>query len=74
MMWSSELGFWMSGLVLGATFFSSTYIINHITSVDGFCVLTSLENFYRKKEGLPAVGSFLPRFYRLCRRLVQWKK
>lgn len=69
-LWGSGLGFWISGLILGATFFSCTYIINHITHEDGFCCLTALENYYRKEEGLEEVGDFLPRFYSKCKEIV----
>jgi hypothetical protein len=76
LLWGSNLDFWTSGLLLGATFFSCTYIINHITHDDGFCCLTELENYYRAEENLPKVNKFLPRFYKKCRaviRYVRWK-
>lgn len=63
----SDLGLMETGLILGATFFSATYIINHITHESSFCCLTVLENYYRNKEGMPEVGDFLPRFYKYCK-------
>lgn len=62
-----SLGFWLKGLLLGITFYSAMYAINHVTNKDGFCVLTDLENFYRKQEGMPTVKEFTPRFYKQCR-------
>lgn len=73
-LWGSELGFWTSGLVLGATFFSCTYIINHVTNDGGFCCLTELENYYRIREGSKVVENFLPRFYKKCSQLLRFKK
>ena len=70
-LWGTQLGFWLSGLILGATFFSTTYIINHITHDSGFCVLTALENYYRRKEGMEEVGDFLPRFYIKCKNIFR---
>lgn len=63
----SSLGFWLKGLLLGITFYSAMYAINHVTNKDGFCVLTDLENYYRKQENLPLVKEFTPRFYKQCR-------
>ena len=70
-LWGSDLGFWLSGLILGATFFSCTYIINHITHDEGFCCLTSLENYYRIQEEMETVGDFLPRFYTKCKEIIK---
>lgn len=70
-LWGSDLGFWTSGLVLGATFFSCTYIINHITNEDGFCCLTALENHYRMQEKMEKVDNFLPRFYDKCKEIIK---
>ena len=61
------LSFWIKGLLLGMTFYSAMYALNHVTNKDGFCVLTNIENFYRKHEGLPLVKEFTPRFYKQCR-------
>ena len=71
LLWGSGLGFWISGLILGATFFSCTYIINHITHENGFCCLTALENYYREKEEMDKVNNFLPRFYKKCREIIK---
>lgn len=70
-LWGSGLGFWISGLILSATFFSCTYIVNHITHEDGFCCLTALENHYRNKEAMEKVANFLPRFYKKCREITK---
>lgn len=61
------LDFWLKGLLLGITFYSAMYAINHVTNKDGFCVLTDLENYYRKLDGMPTVKEFTPRFYKQCR-------
>jgi len=69
LLWSSEdLSFWTRGMLFGLLFFAGMYGVNHVTNEDGFCVLTDLENFYRKKEGMPMVGRFMPRFYNLFRK------
>lgn len=73
-LWGSALGFWLSGLVLGATFFSVTYIVNHVTNNNGHCVLTALENHYRRLENMPEIGDFLPRFYKKCSQLIRRSK
>jgi hypothetical protein len=57
------LDFWIKGLILGITFYTAMYAINHVSNSAGFCVVTDIENFYRKKEGLPQVGPFTPRYY-----------
>lgn len=64
---TSLLGFWEKGLILGVTFYTAMYATNHITNSNGFCVLTDLENYYRKQERLPTVKEFTPRFYSQCR-------
>lgn len=69
-MGAPAIGFWLKGLLLGITFYSAMYAINHVTNKDGFCVLTDIENYYRKKEGLPLVKEFTPRFYKQCRVIV----
>lgn len=74
LLWGSGLGFWISGLILGATFFSCTYLVNHITSEDGFCYLTELENYYRKLDNMNIVDRFLPRFYKQCRIIIEHVK
>lgn len=65
---SEGLSFWTKGMMFGLLFFSAMYGINHVTNQDGFCVLSDLENFYRKKEGMSRVGRFMPRFYGLFKR------
>lgn len=67
----NDLDFWIKGLLLGITFYTSMYAVNHVTNKDGFCVLTDLENFYRKQAGLPTVGVFTPRFYKKCRDIAR---
>ncbi len=64
---SEGLSWWTKGMLFGLLFFSGMYGVNHVTNQDGFCVLTDLENFYRKKEGMPLVGRFMPRYYATIR-------
>ena len=71
---SDDLAFWTKGLLFGLLFFSGMYGVNHVANQDGFCVLTDLENFYRKKEGMPTVGRFMPRYYSTLRSLFCFKK
>lgn len=66
---SSELGFFTSGAILGCSVYSLQFIVNHLTNPNSFCVLNDLENYYRKDAGKPGVGSFLPRFYTMWKRL-----
>ncbi len=47
------------------SFFVSVLGINHVTSKDSVCCLTTLENHYRKKEGCEQAGEYIPRYYRL---------
>lgn len=63
------LGFWEKGLLLGVTFYTAMYAVNHVTNSQGFCFLTDIENFYRKQENMPLVGPFTPRFYKKCREI-----
>jgi hypothetical protein len=51
-------------------FFLTALGINHITSTNSKCVLTTLENNARKKEGLAEVGDFLPRYYETIKRFL----
>ena len=71
-------GFWETGLLLGITFFTAMYAINHVTEKGGFCVLTDLENYYRSKCHMPQVKEFTPRFYSKCnemsRNFLAWIK
>lgn len=63
---TGPMDFWVKGLLLGVTFYTGMYGVNHVTNSDGFCILTDLENFYRKKENKPFVGPYTPRFYSCC--------
>lgn len=68
---NTTLDFWSKCVLLGAVFFSAMYGVNHVGNSEGFCVLTHLENFYRKKEGLiPVPIRFVPRFYKFIK---TWK-
>ena len=69
---SSALGFWEKGLLLGVTFYTAMYAVNHITNSEGFCFLTDIENFYRRAEKIEQVGPFTPRFYKKCRDIGCW--
>jgi hypothetical protein len=51
-------------------FFITALGINHITSTSSKCILTTLENGARVKEGKQEVGDFLPRYYETLRKLV----
>jgi hypothetical protein len=65
---NNTLDFWSKSVVLGAVFFSAMYGVNHVGNSEGFCVLTHVENFYRKKEGLTQVPTrFVPRFYKFVK-------
>lgn len=64
MLINNELDFWTKTVLLGATFFSMMYGVNHVGNSQGFCVLTHAENYYRRLAGLPeAPLRFVPRFY-----------
>lgn len=67
---TGPMDFWVKGLLLGVTFYTGMYGVNHVTNSDGFCVLTDLENFYRKKENKPLVGPYTPRFYKQSRKIL----
>ena len=51
-------------------FFLTTLGVNHITSSSSACVLTTLENAARVREGKGSVGDFLPRYYVQFKELV----
>lgn len=68
---ASELGFFISGAILGCCLYSLQFIVNHLTNPDSFCILNDLENFYRREARLAPVGSFLPRFYEMCIRIFK---
>lgn len=59
---SEGLSFWTRGMLYGLLFFSSMYGVNHVTNDDGFCALTHIENYYRRREGIAEVGRFMPRY------------
>lgn len=44
-------------------FFLTVVGVNHVTNVSSKCILTTLENEARVKEGKEPVGEFLPRYY-----------
>lgn len=44
-------------------FFLTALGVNHITSSSSKCILTTLENDARTREGKEEVGDFLPRYY-----------
>lgn len=67
------LSFWTKGMLFGLLFISGMYGVNHVTNQEGFCFLTDLENFYRKKEGMPLVGRFMPRYYAQMRKMLRIK-
>lgn len=45
-------------------FFLTVLGVNHLTNTSSKCILTTLENEARAKEGKEAVGDFLPRYYK----------
>lgn len=63
---SEGMSIWTKGMMFGLLFYSGMYAINHVTNDEGFCVLTDIENIYRKKCGMPLIGKFTPRFYKQC--------
>lgn len=46
-------------------FFLTVLGVNHLTNTSSKCLLTTLENEARVKEGKEQVGDFMPRYY--CR-------
>lgn len=46
-------------------FFITVLGVNHLTNTSSKCILTTLENEARVKEGKEQVGDFLPRFYKV---------
>lgn len=70
---NETLDLWVKGFLLGIMYMSGIYAVNHVTNSEGFCVLTSLENACRKREGLPpAPKRFVPRFYDKCVAMGKW--
>jgi hypothetical protein len=45
-------------------FFLTVLGVNHLTNTSSKCVLTTLENEARAKEGKELVGDFMPRYYK----------
>jgi hypothetical protein len=70
---TSVLDIWLKAMMLGLVFFVIMYCVNHITNPSGFCVLTDIENFYRRKEGITEVGPFTPRYYKQLRKMFTRK-
>jgi len=50
-------------------FFLTALGVNHITSSSSKCILTTLENGARVREGKVEVGDFLPRYYEAFKRV-----
>lgn len=68
---NTTLDFWTKVVLLGATFFSAMYSVNHLGNSQGFCILTHLENHYRINAGMKEAGlRFVPRFYKYIK---TWK-
>lgn len=59
----SNLNFYINCVILGSSIFSLQFIINHLNNPDSFCLLTHLENYYRRKQDLITYDDFLPRYY-----------
>jgi hypothetical protein len=55
------------------SFFVSVLGINHVTSKDSVCVLTTLENYYRNKENKASAGEYIPRYYDIIRKVFSSK-
>lgn len=66
---------WQLKVTIGCmSFFMSVLGINHVTSKDSVCCLTTLENHYRKKEGAEASGEYIPRYYKLISKTFSRRK
>jgi hypothetical protein len=50
-------------------FFITCLGVNHITNANSRCILTTLENAARVREGKAEVGDFLPRYYETIKHL-----
>lgn len=46
-------------------FFLTVLGVNHLTNTNSKCILTTLENQARVKEGKDQVGDFMPRYYKV---------
>lgn len=51
-------------------FFIAVFGINHITNNNSKCILTTMENDSRAKEGKEPVGDFMPRYYEVFKDLL----
>jgi len=68
----SDIGFLETCALIGASLFSLTYLVNHVTNRNsGFCILTEWENASRSSGGYPRVGSFTPRFWRKVKQIIK---
>lgn len=74
LLWSADFSFWTRAMLFSLTFFAGMYGVNHVTNDNGFCVLTDVENYYRKLADMPKVGKFTPRFSQTLRSLLKLKK
>ena len=70
MMGLGDIGFLERFVLVGASFFSLTYLVNHITNKSSFCCLTVLENVLRDYEGMDRKGAFVPRFWKKCKQIL----
>jgi hypothetical protein len=72
---STVFDIWIKGFLLGTMYISLIYAVNHLGNAEGFCLLTDLENHYRKQEGLPlAPKRFVPRFNKAVIKLFKRTK
>lgn len=60
----STLPFLDRGRRLATMFFIVMLGVNHLTNTSSKCILTTMENEARAKEGRTLVGDFMPRYYR----------
>jgi len=54
---------YIKSFFFSVAFLVSVLGVNHMTNPSSLCALTTLENFFRRKEGESMVGEFMPRFY-----------
>jgi hypothetical protein len=55
-------------------FYVSVLGVNHVTSKDSICCLTTLENYYHQKEGSKTKGEYIPRYYSKIRSIFSRRK
>jgi hypothetical protein len=60
----SEASLLDRGRRFAIVFFLTVLGVNHLTNTSSKCVLTTLENEARAKEGKELVGDFMPRYYK----------